>query len=543
MARTPPLRVAPDWRNSLEMIGKTTARTWLVGIGFLLAYVALDYVSFVKPYRDIGITPWNPPAGLAIAIVFLEGFAIAPFVLAAPFVAEAAVRSLSDPLIEFISSVLIGGTFVAAGLALQKISPFDPRFRSVRDVLTLIAVGAVTAIAAAGFHVGMLLGSGQVTPAEIGAVMWRSAVGDMIGILTVVPLLLLWRTSPAWPSINRWVPLQVLAILGALAIVFGYHAATAFQLFYLLFLPVLWVALSHGPAGAATALAAVQIGIVVGAEIRFGNDPGFGALQVLMIALAITGLIVGAVVAEREDTAARLRDQQAALNRTLRIRSAGEIAATIAHEINQPLTALATFSGIAAKALRDGDAALAERAVGRLESESQRAARVVGGIRDLLRQGALNRSAVDIRQSLEQIADLYRSDLAKRGVQLSVTVDGSVPEIVADPVQVQQALHNLVLNAAEAIESAGRPGRIDVLAGPTGRGFVRVMVRDDGPGFPPAYDLADPPPFTSTKPEGSGIGLTVVRSIAEAHGGRFQIQSTARGAHVSLELPIAGDFS
>jgi C4-dicarboxylate-specific signal transduction histidine kinase len=337
--------------------------------------------------------------------------------------------------------------------------------------------------------------------------------------------------------------LQVLAILVALAFVFGYHDATAFQLFYLLFLPVLWVALSHGPAGAATALAAVQIGIVVGAEIRFGSDPGFGALQVLMIALAITGLIVGAVVAEREDTAARLRDQQAALNRTLRIRSAGEIAATIAHEINQPLTALATFSGIASKALRDGDTALAERAVGRLESESQRAARVVGGIRDLLRQGALNKSAVDIRQALEQISDLYRSDLATRGVHLSVTVDGDVPEIVADPVQVQQALHNLVLNAAEAIESAGRPGRIDVVARQSGGGFVRVMVRDDGPGFPPAYDLADPPPFTSTKSEGSGIGLTVVRSIAEAHGGRFDIQSTARGAHVSLELPIAGDFS
>ncbi|MGE5266354.1 MAG: MASE1 domain-containing protein [Deltaproteobacteria bacterium] len=525
------------------MIGKTTARIWLVGIGFLLAYVALDYVSFVKPYRDIGITPWNPPAGLAIAIVFLEGLAVVPFVLAAPFVAEAVVRNLSSPLNEITSSVLIGGTFVAAGLVLQKITPFDPRFRSVRDVLTLIVVGAVTAMAAAGFHVGMLLASGRVTPAEVGAVVWRSAVGDMIGILTVVPLLLLWRTNRAWPSLSPWMPLQVLAILVALVIVFGYHDATAFQLFYLLFLPVLWVALSHGPAGAATALAAVQIGIVVGAEIRFGNDPGFGVLQVLMIALAITGLIVGAVVAEREDTAARLRDQQAALNRTLRIRSAGEIAATIAHEINQPLTALATFSGIAAKALRDGDAALAERAVGRLEIESQRAARVVGGIRDLLRQGALNRSQLDLRQSFEQISDLLRTDLAKRGVQLSVAVVGNVPEIVADPVQVQQALHNLVLNAAEAIESSGRPGRIDMMAERAGNGFVRIIVRDDGPGFPPAYDVTDPPPFTSTKSEGSGIGLTVVRSIAEAHGGRVNIQSTARGAYVSLELPIAGDIA
>lgn len=522
---------------------KFTTRTWLVGIGFLLAYVALDYVSFVKPYRGMGITPWNPTAGLAIAVVFLEGLAIAPFVLAAPFVAEAVVRSISNPLLELSSSVLIGGTFVAAGLALEKITLFDPRFRSVRDVLTLIAVAAITAILAAGFHVVVFLASGQVMWDEVGAVMWRSAVGDMIGILTVVPLVLLWRTHREWPAPGPWMPLQLLAVLGALLIVFAYHDATAFQLFYLLFLPVLWVALSHGPAGAVTALAAVQIGIVIGAEFRFGSDPGFGALQVLMIALAITGLIVGSVVAEREDTAARLRDQQAALNRTLRIRSAGEIAAMIAHEINQPLTALATFSGVAAKALRDGDSALAERAVIKLETESQRAAKVVSGIRDLLRQGVLNISDLELRQSFDQISDLLRSDLAKRGIQLSFTVDGDVPQIAADPVQIQQALHNLILNGAEAIESVGRPGRIDVKAEQAGNGFIRITVRDDGPGFPPAYDVADPPPFTSTKSEGSGIGLTVVRSIAEAHGGRVSIQSTARGSNVCLELPIAGDSS
>ncbi len=72
---------------------------------------------------------------------------------------------------------------------------------------------------------------------------------------------------------------------------------------------------------------------------------------------------------------------------------------------------------------------------------------------------------------------------------------------------------------------------------------MRIVVHDNGPGFPPAYDIADPPPFTSTKSEGSGIGLTVVRSIAEAHGGRVEIQSSARGANVTLELPTAGDIS
>lgn len=526
------------------MSATTTTRHWLIGLGFLAAYVALDYVSYVKPYRDIGITPWNPPAGLAIAAVFLESMPIVPFVLIAPFVADAVVRQIPLPLAaDLIGSLLIGSTYVAAGLGLQRIADFDPRFRSVRDVLTMVAVAASTAILAAGILVVIFLATGLLMRDEVLIVMWRSTVGDMIGILTVVPMVLLWRTYQPWPALDPWMPLQLLAILGALVIVFGYQDATAFQLFYLLFLPVLWVALSYGPPGAVTALAAVQIGIVIGAEIRFGADPGFSALQVLMTSLAITGLIVGAIVAEREDAAARLRDQQSALNRTFRIRSAGEIAATIAHEMKQPLTALSTYSGIASKALRDGDAALATRAIGKVESESKRAASVLTNIRDLLRQGALDKSSVDLEAAFAQISELLRGDLAKRGIGLSFTVDDAVPPIVADPIQLQQALHNLVVNGAEAIESVGRQGRVTVNAVRTGDSNIRIDVSDDGPGFPPAYDITDPPPFTSTKAEGSGIGLTVVRSIAEAHGGNFSIKSSARGASVSLNLPITGEIS
>jgi signal transduction histidine kinase len=521
------------------MSATTTTRIWLIGLGFLAAYVALDYVSYVKPYRDIGITPWNPSAGLAIALIFLEGPPIALFVLVAPFIADLIVRDTSVPIgVELVGSLLIGATYAAAGLALQRITHFDPRFRFVSDVLTLVAVSAATALIAAGILVLMFLGTGLLMRDEVVTVGWRSAVGDVIGILTVVPVVLLWRTHRPWPSLGPWMPLQFLSILAALVVVFGYQEATAFQLFYLMFLPVLWVALSYGPPGAASALALVQVGIVVGAEIRFGPDPGFGALQVLMIALAITGLIVGAIVAEREDAAARLRDQQAALNRTLRIRSAGEIAATIAHEMNQPLTALATYGGIAAKALRDGDDALAARAIAKVESESQRAATVLTGIRDLLRQGALNKTTVDIERAFAEMSELFRGDFSKRGIDLSLSVEDRLPPIAADRVQLQQALHNLVVNGAEAIESMGREGKVTVRAVRIGDREIRIDVKDDGPGFPPAYDIKDPPPFTSTKAEGSGIGLTVVRSIAEAHGGQLTIQSSARGAIVSLKLPI-----
>ncbi len=522
------------------MIATLRTRHLVTGLGFLLAYVILDYVSFVKPYRGLGITPWNPPPGLSIAFVFLEGIRIAPFVLIAPALANALVRSTSLGLsMELLASLLQGGMSVAAGLALKQIAVFDPRLRSVRDALILIGVAIVTAMFSALLYVGIILWSGLIQSGEFLSVVWRAAVGELIGILIVTPLVLLaWSFRPV-PRPTLWTGVQILAIVAALAIVFGYREATAFQLFYLLFLPVLWIALSDGPPGAVIALLLVQIGLVIGAEIRFGTDPGLGALQVLMIALAITALVVGTIVAEREDTAARMRDQQAALSRALRIRSAGEIAATIAHEMNQPLTALTTYSGIAAKALDDGDTLLAQRVMAKVQSECVRAKSVLTGIRELLRQGTISRKPFDASSMLTELADLLEPDLNKRGIRLNIVVGSNGPKLSADRVQLQQAVHNLIVNSAEAIQSASNSGIITVSASAHNGHEWLISVRDNGPGFPPGYNLLDPTPFTSTKSDGSGIGLAVVRSIAQAHGGSLQIKSNSRGSTVEIRIPAA----
>jgi signal transduction histidine kinase len=331
--------------------------------------------------------------------------------------------------------------------------------------------------------------------------------------------------------------IQLASLLGALAVVFGYQEATAFQLFYLLFLPLLWIALSYGPPGAAVGLLLIQLGLIIGAEIRFGPDPGLGALQVLMIALAITGLIVGTIVAEREDAAARLRDQQASINRALRIRSAGEVAATIAHEINQPLTALSTYAGIAAKAMEDGRQDLLARAIDKIRSESARANEVLSGIRELLRQGTLRKRSVDLKDKLSELEALLGEDLEKKGIRLTIDVDPALPVLRADGVQLQQAIHNLIVNGAEAILGAGRSGTIEAVV-TVSAGDVLIEVQDDGPGFPPGFDVNEPAPFTTTKPEGSGLGLAVARSIAEAHGGGLTIVTSPRGARVVLRLPM-----
>jgi len=515
-------------------------RRILIGCVYLAVYVALDDVSFVKPYRGIGITPWNPPPGLSVAVVFLGGRFYAPFVLVAPALADAVVRgSVLGVPVEMMQSFATGGVYLAAGLVLQGIAFFDPRFRYVRDVLTLIAVTVVAALLATALTVAILLSAGFIAEYEITAVAWRVAVGDIIGILVVVPLALIAATHRPWPVPGALALVQLVALVAALAVVFGYRDATAFQLFYLLFLPLLWIALTYGPPGSAVALNIIQIGLIIGAEIRFGTEPGLGALQVLMIALAITGLIVGAIVAEREDAAARLRDQQAAINRALRLRSAGEVAATIAHEINQPLTAITTYAGIAAKALDEGKFDFASRAVAKVRSESERADQVLKGIRELLKQGSIKKRNVDLKASFGEIEMLLEEDLAKKGVQLTVAVASDFPVIRADGTQLQQAIHNLIVNGAEAILSVGRTGSVVVTVDVADGGAETLIeVRDDGPGFPPGFDLDQPAPFVTTKPEGSGLGLAVARSIAEAHGGSLAIVSSPSGSRVTLTLPI-----
>lgn len=525
--------------GSRMLIEPRLQRRLLLGILFLVVYVALDYVSYVKPYRGLGITPWNPPPGLAIAVVFLGGWFFVPFVLVAPVLADAIVRSSALGFwLEFGLSLAVGTTYAAAGLALQRIVTFDPRFRLVRDAITLIGIGSAAALVAAAAYVVILLSAGAIFQNEVLVVAWRAAIGDVIGILVIAPLVLLIFRYRPWPRLEPLVVAQFAALAASLAIVFGYQDATAFQLFYLLFLPLLWIALSYGPPGSAVGLLLIQVGLIIGAEIRFGPDPGLGALQVLMTALTITGLIVGTIVAEREDAAARLRDQQAAINRALRIRSAGEVAATIAHEINQPLTALTTYAGIASKAMQDGRLDLLARAVDKIRSESARANSVLQGIRELLRQGTLTKRPVDLTRKVAELDVLLAEDLEKKGIRLIIGITPDFPIIKADGIQLQQAIHNLIVNSAEAILPTGRGGVIKVSITLPAYNEAAIEVQDDGPGFPPGFDVGEPAPFTTTKPEGSGLGLAVARSISEAHGGSLSISTSPRGARVLIRLPI-----
>lgn len=513
---------------------------WLCGLYFT-AYVALDFVSYVKPYGNLGVTAWNPQMGMSLALIYLAGLSYAPVVLLAQAFSDALLRSapLGLPL-ELAASIVTGSVAIGAAHLLRTRFSIDPRFYALRDVVRLIGVSSACVLLGAVLYTGVLAAGGALGRGEFFVVSWRLFVGNLIGILAVAPGALIFITVRRRPALRREGFLQWMTIVLALVIVFGYREATAFQLFYLLFLPLLWIALKYGVSGTALSLPFIQVGLVIGAQIRFGNEPGLTALQVLMIALAITGLIVGSISIERQIAAASSQEQQNALNRVLRLRTAGEIASGIAHEINQPLAAIRTYAVVAQDAVKRGHQTLALETIAKMSVQCARAADIIKSVREMLVQGKINESPTDLRSLLSELEELVRSDLREVGLHLSVKVPTEFPIVEADSLQLVQALINLVTNASDAMQSVGRSGEISIEVKDLRNGSYQLSVRDMGCGFPPGYNLKDPPAFVTTKAEGTGLGLSIARTIAEAHGGRLSLKSSAEGATVSLELPFKG---
>jgi C4-dicarboxylate-specific signal transduction histidine kinase len=318
--------------------------------------------------------------------------------------------------------------------------------------------------------------------------------------------------------------------------VFGFAGAFRFQVFYLFFLPVIWTAVRFGLEGVTIGLLLTQIGLI--AAIHFTEDAAADvtSYQALMVVLTLTGLAVGVLVSEQQRTQQQLRINQEALNRAFRLGSMGEFAAALAHEINQPLTAVANYARIARHA---PSVAAASEAAERVIAQVDRAAEVVRRLRNLIRLGHGEAGPAQVRNLVEAAISYCRAELDRQGVEMQVRIARDLPAVNVDAVQVEQVLVNLLRNSAEALNDAGRhDGRIVVTGSREGE-WVAIEVRDNGPGFDPGVaDRADAP-FTTTKPEGLGLGLSLARSIVEAHGGALSIDSGPFGAAVSFTLPCA----
>jgi signal transduction histidine kinase len=270
------------------------------------------------------------------------------------------------------------------------------------------------------------------------------------------------------------------------------------------------------------------------AGIHSGGARSFPVLelQALVAALTLTGLYLGMMVDERQRAAESLRQ-------TLRLAAAGDMAGAIAHELNQPLTALANYGESALMLLaRSGtrDDAL-PNIIGKMLDESQRASEVVRRLRDFFRSGTTRLEALDPADLEATVRRIGRQTIGTQPISLDVQVASDLPSLYVDRLQIELVIRNLLANAVEALRDHAAPDRrVRVSIDRHGVDQVCLLFADSGPGL--RADMAERvfEPFVSGKPSGMGLGLAISRAIAEAHGGGLEARPSRHG-EFHLVLP------
>jgi signal transduction histidine kinase len=243
-----------------------------------------------------------------------------------------------------------------------------------------------------------------------------------------------------------------------------------------------------------------------------------------------------------EEQEAGLREQ---LAQAARVMMMGELAASIAHEVNQPLCAIVSNAQALQRMLADGtgDPAEVREALQDISQDGQRASAVLARIRGFVQKGPARRTPVDLNDLIREVAALVRGEMARRRVAVRLELAGALPAVLGDPVQLQQVVLNLLANGADAMAGLAPEARqLVVRSGADGAGSVTVAVADAGVGLGPGGNDHLFDAFFSTKPDGMGMGLAISKSIVQAHRGSIRaVPNAGRGATVQFTLPALGE--
>jgi two-component system sensor kinase FixL len=243
---------------------------------------------------------------------------------------------------------------------------------------------------------------------------------------------------------------------------------------------------------------------------------------------------------ERQDAERRIQDLQAELLHASRLSVMGQMASTMAHELNQPLTAVVNYLAAGGQLLASGAVERVGEMIEKAAAQAQRAGDVIRRLRGFVSKGETERRIHSLNQLVEEALALALVGARQRGLRISLEFDHTLPEVLVDHVQIQQVVLNLARNAVEAMEPVERRElTIGTRAIPE-QNMVEVVVADTGPGIAP--ELADRlfQPFVTTKSTGMGLGLSICREIVEAHHGRLTTAPKSAGGTIfRVSLPVA----
>jgi len=505
-------------------------------------YVALDWASYVQPFYGFNITPWNPIPALGFVYWLKYGRKVAVPWFIALFAGDGIVRGF--PGGPWMTAVLSGWLVVGYGLmaeVLRRHFSHEHIFSDRRGLFAWVSIVVVGTLLNGMAYISLLFALDRIPMdhwLESVACYW---VGDVAGILVSMPILWMLASAQGRAALRaivmRWETAGYIGLLALLLwMVFGLRGGIDFNHFYFLFLPIVWAAARQGLAGAALVALALQLGVVAIVGWLQLVDLAILELQLLSAVLALGCFFMGVVVDEQRHLAEELKQ-------TLRLAAAGEMAAALAHELNQPMTALAAYGKACEHLLARGETGGVLRdAIHRMVHEAGRAANVVGRLRDFFRTGAMQLEPIQFGAIAASIAQQCQEQFGAHEVVLETRIAPSVT-VNADCLQIELVLRNLLGNAFDAVVTQP-PGqrRISLCAEVMEGARLRVSVTDSGRGISSTLAARLFEPFVSSKSSGMGLGLVLSRSIVEAHGGSLWAEVGDHGVfRFVLPLVEVGD--
>ncbi|TLZ32463.1 MAG: hypothetical protein E6K29_01415 [Gammaproteobacteria bacterium] len=499
---------------------------WLLGAGYLTLYLLLDWASYVQAVRHTSITPWNPTAGLVMALLLARGSRWAPLVALGIFVGELLTDDAPAPWrVLAVASGYLALVYTLAAWGLRRRGLARP-IGTPKAAAWFAGVTAVASGFAAAGYVAILVSGGVLDGSEAWTSVGRYWIGEFNGIIALTPVLLLrGDRAPLWQEIRRHkreLMLQALGAVVGVALAFALAAARDVRLFYPLFVPVAWVALRHGVPGAMISVSLVQAALVAALALTPGSITLFD-VQFPLLSLGITALFLGALATERDTTLRQLRQQDAALQRSMRFAVAGELASVLTHELNQPMTALVSYVR-AAELMSKSAAHVDSRLAGTLRKageEAGRAARVLQRLREFYQGEGARLELTDPLMVCARVANVLQDRMRRSAVEFQMRGVG-LPSVMVDRTQLEIVIHNLLSNSLDAFDAlparGARPRCIEVAAEVRGAD-VLIRVDDSGPGIVAGLSERLFEPFVTSKVSGMGLGLPLSRTLLRHLGG------------------------
>jgi signal transduction histidine kinase len=507
-------------------------------LAYLAGYLALHWASYVFVFADFRVTPWNPETGVSFLVAAVWGPVAWPALALANFLGEYTTGYSSDLRGALLRSALYATAYCTFGTIFGVWARTD-RPGSLTQIIKLIVVSALAAILFGGLLVPAITWLTHIPSSRILSAIITSATGDLVGILSVAPLYIAWVARP-FPSYHKQDLIQLsvglLTIGAACFIVFGLDSTDQFKFFYLVLLPVVAFSLRHGFVGAAFSVFTSDVMMMA---FIYGRDVApwtATELQILMITLSATGLLLGSVASERSrlstelvESHQRLNDAQSSLMHASRVMLINEMASAIAHEINQPLSAVRNYCRAIQRLLpsqqidREKLGSLIAAAVEQVDAASG----IVNDTRRFVKRETPAAGQASLADSVALCLRLLHQELLKNGIDVKTNISPDL-WVLMQPVRLQQVVLNLLRNSIEAMGEHSKK-QIEVYARRHDQDQILVTVKDTGTGIPEDIRAELFKPFMTTKKHGLGLGLSLSRSTIEEHGGDLWCDSSGPG--------------